>query len=312
MPTRLRATRKSPATCSSRATHGFAAAISCGATPWAISTSSTGSAILSAGRVKTSRLPRWRKSSRLSGRPRDDRLRRGSARRRRPRRNGRHRAMGLRGARSYGLARLSEAALPAYARPIFLRMRKRLDTTGTFKQRKIELVAEGFDLTRSPDRCISRIVRKAPSFPSTRRSASVSFRATSIYEARLPAANLATPHPRRKECSLRNICARHGVCGTPRGPATGRALFRTRTSIASVAPARGGRQGMRDEFPFWLGGSDLSTAPRRVYRSIARPNLRLAPPAQTVSALAERSHSVSKSKRSTLGRRAAMSPIGTI
>jgi fatty-acyl-CoA synthase len=41
--------------------------------------------------------------------------------------------------------------LPAYARPIFLRMRKRLDTTGTFKQRKIELVAEGFDLTRSPD-----------------------------------------------------------------------------------------------------------------------------------------------------------------
>jgi CelD/BcsL family acetyltransferase involved in cellulose biosynthesis len=45
---------------------------------------------------------------------------------------------------------------------------------------------------------------------------------------------------------------------------------------------------MRDDFPFWLGGSDLSTAPRRVYRNIRRANLRLAPPADTVSALAER------------------------
>ncbi len=39
--------------------------------------------------------------------------------------------------------------LPAYARPMFLRFRPKLDLTGTFKPRKVELVAQGFD----PDRC---------------------------------------------------------------------------------------------------------------------------------------------------------------
>jgi fatty-acyl-CoA synthase len=35
--------------------------------------------------------------------------------------------------------------LPAYARPVFLRMRPEMEITGTFKQRKVELVKEGFD-----------------------------------------------------------------------------------------------------------------------------------------------------------------------
>ena len=35
--------------------------------------------------------------------------------------------------------------LPAYARPIFLRLTPALDVTGTFKQRKIDLVRDGFD-----------------------------------------------------------------------------------------------------------------------------------------------------------------------
>jgi len=35
--------------------------------------------------------------------------------------------------------------LPAYARPVFLRMQPQLEVTGTFKQRKVELVKEGFD-----------------------------------------------------------------------------------------------------------------------------------------------------------------------
>ena len=39
--------------------------------------------------------------------------------------------------------------LPAYARPLFLRFRPKLDLTGTFKPRKVELVAQGFD----PERC---------------------------------------------------------------------------------------------------------------------------------------------------------------
>ena len=35
--------------------------------------------------------------------------------------------------------------LPAYARPLFLRFRPKLDLTGTFKPRKVELVTQGFD-----------------------------------------------------------------------------------------------------------------------------------------------------------------------
>jgi fatty-acyl-CoA synthase len=41
--------------------------------------------------------------------------------------------------------------LPDYARPIFLRFRNALDVTGTFKQRKIDLVSSGFDPTRIDD-----------------------------------------------------------------------------------------------------------------------------------------------------------------
>jgi fatty-acyl-CoA synthase len=35
--------------------------------------------------------------------------------------------------------------LPAYARPLFLRLQPEIDITGTFKQKKADLVAEGFD-----------------------------------------------------------------------------------------------------------------------------------------------------------------------
>jgi hypothetical protein len=35
--------------------------------------------------------------------------------------------------------------LAAYARPLFLRVRPELETTGTFKHRKVDLVRDGFD-----------------------------------------------------------------------------------------------------------------------------------------------------------------------
>jgi fatty-acyl-CoA synthase len=35
--------------------------------------------------------------------------------------------------------------LPAYARPVFLRVLPEIEITGTFKHRKVELVKEGFD-----------------------------------------------------------------------------------------------------------------------------------------------------------------------
>ncbi len=39
----------------------------------------------------------------------------------------------------------SPATCPAYARPLFLRIQTEIDITGTFKQKKGELVKEGFD-----------------------------------------------------------------------------------------------------------------------------------------------------------------------
>ena len=50
-----------------------------------------------------------------------------------------------------GLRAHIAAHLPTYARPVFLRFRRDLDMTGTFKQKKTELVAEGFDLPPGAD-----------------------------------------------------------------------------------------------------------------------------------------------------------------
>ncbi len=47
-------------------------------------------------------------------------------------------------------ARLSQA-LPSYARPAFLRVRSQAELTGTFKVRKVELQAQGFDPERVDD-----------------------------------------------------------------------------------------------------------------------------------------------------------------
>jgi fatty-acyl-CoA synthase len=41
--------------------------------------------------------------------------------------------------------------LPDYARPVFLRIREGIDVTSTFKQKKLDLVAEGFDPGRTGD-----------------------------------------------------------------------------------------------------------------------------------------------------------------
>ncbi|MGH6872495.1 MAG: long-chain-acyl-CoA synthetase [Rhizomicrobium sp.] len=43
------------------------------------------------------------------------------------------------------LAAALSASLPAYARPLFLRLQPEIDITGTFKQKKGDLVKEGFD-----------------------------------------------------------------------------------------------------------------------------------------------------------------------
>lgn len=49
------------------------------------------------------------------------------------------------------LAERCTRELPAYARPIFLRLLPQIEVTGTFKHRKVELVKEGFDPAAIPD-----------------------------------------------------------------------------------------------------------------------------------------------------------------
>jgi fatty-acyl-CoA synthase len=49
------------------------------------------------------------------------------------------------------LARQLEGTLPHYARPIFLRLSPQIEVTGTFKQRKVELVQDGFNPATIPD-----------------------------------------------------------------------------------------------------------------------------------------------------------------
>ena len=50
-----------------------------------------------------------------------------------------------------GLRAHIAAHLPEYARPLFLRFQDHLEMTATFKQRKVDLVAEGFDPSRVRD-----------------------------------------------------------------------------------------------------------------------------------------------------------------
>jgi fatty-acyl-CoA synthase len=49
------------------------------------------------------------------------------------------------------LRRRLAAALPAYARPLFIRIVGALELTGTFKQRKQQLALEGYDVARITD-----------------------------------------------------------------------------------------------------------------------------------------------------------------
>ena len=47
-----------------------------------------------------------------------------------------------------GLRRHIHERLPAHARPLFVRLQSAIDATTTFKQRKLDLVAQGFDPSR--------------------------------------------------------------------------------------------------------------------------------------------------------------------
>jgi fatty-acyl-CoA synthase len=46
---------------------------------------------------------------------------------------------------------LAERSLPSYARPVFVRIKREADLTGTFKLRKVDLQREGYDPAATPD-----------------------------------------------------------------------------------------------------------------------------------------------------------------
>ncbi len=50
-----------------------------------------------------------------------------------------------------GVSRAVVQALPSYARPVFLRLVTEIDVTGTFKQSKVKMIEEGYDLNRVTD-----------------------------------------------------------------------------------------------------------------------------------------------------------------
>jgi fatty-acyl-CoA synthase len=50
-----------------------------------------------------------------------------------------------------GLHAYLAAHLPDYARPLFLRLQSEIEVTSTFKQKKVDLVREGFDPTACKD-----------------------------------------------------------------------------------------------------------------------------------------------------------------
>jgi fatty-acyl-CoA synthase len=49
------------------------------------------------------------------------------------------------------LADFVDREMPAYARPLFVRLQPHIETTGTFKYRKMDLVADGFDPAKVKD-----------------------------------------------------------------------------------------------------------------------------------------------------------------
>ncbi|OWF34639.1 Long-chain fatty acid transport protein 3 [Mizuhopecten yessoensis] len=57
--------------------------------------------------------------------------------------------------------------LPGYARPLFLRFLKEMSLTVTFKQRKVEVVKEGFDPSKVTDPLYSISVDKKTYVPLT-------------------------------------------------------------------------------------------------------------------------------------------------
>ncbi len=50
-----------------------------------------------------------------------------------------------------GFSQHVRGQLPPYARPAFLRIQREIEATSTFKQRKLDLVKDGFDPGAIPD-----------------------------------------------------------------------------------------------------------------------------------------------------------------
>ena len=69
-----------------------------------------------------------------------------------------------------GISPAPDEPSPPYARPLFLRIRKNMDLTGTFKYSKTDLVRQGFDPVASKDASTSTTWNREHSPASTRNS----------------------------------------------------------------------------------------------------------------------------------------------
>jgi fatty-acyl-CoA synthase len=67
-----------------------------------------------------------------------------------------------------GLRQYIAENLPEYAQPAFLRIKSELDVTGTFKQRKVDLVKDGFDPAKITDALYFNDARKKTFVPLDR------------------------------------------------------------------------------------------------------------------------------------------------
>ena len=138
--------RSSCATASSAATRTCAPATCCAATARRTTTSSTASATRSAGRARTSPPPRSPSCStarRASARPPST-----ACRSRTPTAAPAWRSSSSRPGRRFDPAAyyaFAEKTLPAYARPLFVRIAPAMDVTGTLKHVKSRLQREGYD-----------------------------------------------------------------------------------------------------------------------------------------------------------------------
>jgi fatty-acyl-CoA synthase len=94
--------------------------------------------------------------------------------------------------------------LPSYARPLFVRLQQAIETTGTFKYRKMDLVNDGFDPAKTKDPLYFRdpakgYVKITKAFTPRSKAVSSSSRLDELYVAKWGGFRRRIRHDRRRQ-----------------------------------------------------------------------------------------------------------------